>query len=101
MTLVRDPIARVGESGFFLQLNTSEDLSSYSTFYFRFWKPDGTSVDKSATAVTTAADGDFEYQVESGLLDQSGRWRVALVAITGSHEIVGDVEDLPIALASP
>src|SRR5262245_61100768 len=50
------------------------DISTYPTRQIRFKKPDGTIVQKTAILTTTGLDGNMEYVVEVGFLDQSGFW---------------------------
>jgi hypothetical protein len=71
-----NPLAYEGEYGFQLQLNTDFDMTGY-TPTFMFGLPDGTRVSKSASAVTTLADGDLEYTVEDGFFTQ-GKWWVQI-----------------------
>lgn len=88
--MLRNPFAYEGEDGFNIQLNTTLEATGY-TATFVFQKPDGTRVSKSATAVTTAADGDFYWLVEEDFLTQ-GRWWVRLVLTSGSSVLKGDIE---------
>jgi len=53
------------------------------TITFRFKKPSGTTSDKGASIVT-AASGICQYVIESGLLDESGTWRIQAVLVNGS-----------------
>ena len=49
---------------------------SGGTFTMRFRKPDGTTVDKTATLVTDGSDGQIQYVSQSGDINQAGEWRV-------------------------
>lgn len=82
---------RVGEIGKIIRVNTNYDLSANTELTLEFTKPDGTTVTKlkadgvsaPGVNVTDPDTGDvfeaneyMEYDVESGLLDQSGQWYV-------------------------
>ena len=80
--MLRNPLAYEGEYGFEIQINTDFDATGY-TATMLFQLPDGTRVSKTASAVTTAAAGDFDWTVSEGFLTQ-GRWTVQLVLTSGS-----------------
>lgn len=52
------------------------DVSTFTGFYLRFEKPSGTTVEKAAAMVAGGTDGRIHYVFESGLVDETGRWKV-------------------------
>ena len=80
---------RVGDYGtrveVVLQQNGSvADISSATTREILFEKPDGSSITKSATFTTDGTDGKIYYDIESGVLDLPGIWRVQGRIATGA-----------------
>jgi len=89
-----NPLALEGEYGFGLQLNTDFDMTGYTPTYM-FGLPDGTRVSKSASAVTTLADGDLTYTVEDGFLVQ-GKWWVQIWLTSGSSVLKGAMHNFTV-----
>lgn len=75
----RDPLAYLGEYGWLFRIMTDIDATGVNTKQIEFKSPDGTKTLKNATAVTTDADGDYQYQVETGFFDTPGWWTAQLI----------------------
>lgn len=79
----------VGDYGWTARLQLTEDgspfdISSFTTKEMIFYKPDGTQLVKGASFVTDGTDGMLQYNVESGVIDASGRWGIrARIAKSG------------------
>lgn len=68
------------------------DISGASVKTLRFNKPDGTSVDKTATFVTDGTDGKIEYLSEAGFLNIPGKWRMQGFVTIGSGYYPTNIE---------
>lgn len=53
-----------------------KDISSFTTLSICFEKTDGTTVSKTATFTTDGTDGKIQYLTETGVIDQTGTWRL-------------------------
>jgi len=95
--MLRNPLAYEGEYGFALQINTDFDATGY-TPTFVFQKPDGSRVSETAAAVTTLADGDFDWTVDADFLTQ-GRWTVQAVLTSGSSILKSPI--IPFTIGPP
>jgi len=95
--MLRNPLAYEGEWGFAIQINTDFDATGYSPT-FMFQKPDGTRESVTAAAVTTLADGDFDWTVTDGFLTQ-GRWTVQAVLTAGSSVLKSPI--IPFTIGPP
>lgn len=51
-----------------------------------FRKPNGSCVAKTATFFTDGSDGMIQYIVESGFIDQAGKWSMQAVVSIGDGE---------------
>jgi len=52
------------------------DVSSATTMYLYFQKPDGTNVQKTAEFYTDGTDGIIQYTSVDGDIDATGNWQV-------------------------
>lgn len=85
---------QVGDYGHDLVITVTEsgavkDLSSFTTSRtIRVRKPDKTETVLTASAafVTDGTDGQVSYTWQNGDLDQAGRWKAQLVAVSGSSQ---------------
>ena len=55
---------------------TPVDISTQTALTLTFKKPDGTTVEQTATLTGDGTDGQFEYESVSGDLDQQGTWKI-------------------------
>lgn len=63
--------------------STAVDVSGASSKYILFRKPDGTTLQKTATFYTDGSDGIVEYTAVSGDLNATGTWKIqARVTLT-------------------
>lgn len=68
-----------------------QDLSP-TTKTLKFKKPDGTTVEKTASFYTDGSDGIITYTSESGFLDIAGTWRVQGFLDFGATEFNTDIQ---------
>jgi len=79
---------RLGDYGTILrgtiydELDEPQDISDAVTKYLILKKPDGSSVQKTASFFTDGTDGKLIYAVQSGDIDQVGRWQLAAQVTT-------------------
>ncbi len=59
--------------------NVIVDIASASTMTLNFFKPDKTTLSKTAVHFTDGTDGILEYITISGDLDQAGKWKIQAV----------------------
>lgn len=66
--------------------NTSTiiNLSSYTSLYLIFQKPDGSTITKDASLYTDGTDGIITYTTVAGDLDLAGIWRMQAYIILSS-----------------
>ena len=57
------------------------DISSATTKQFKFKKPDGTTTTVDASFTLDGSDGNLQYIVGSGFLDQAGTWQVQVYLV--------------------
>jgi hypothetical protein len=94
---LRHPLAVEGEYGWLFRIDTDLDATSVNTVQIRFTAPDGTVTDKTASAVTTAADGDYYWTVTDGFFTP-GQWTARLVFTwTATKVIKGKLHRFTIA----
>jgi hypothetical protein len=72
--------AVLGDTGTLFRLTVEDDgtvvnVANASTKFLVFVKPDGSSVQKTASFTTNGTDGKVQYQAEAGVLDQIGVWK--------------------------
>lgn len=61
------------------------DVSAVTTKQLIFKKPNGVTVTKSASFITTGSDGQIQYITQAGDLDVAGQWEVqAIIGFPGS-----------------
>lgn len=72
---LRHPLAIEGEFGWLFRIDSDYDGTGATATVFRFTAPDGTTTDKTATAVTTLAAGDLQWTVTNGFFT-AGQWTV-------------------------
>jgi hypothetical protein len=70
----------VGDYGTALKLTVTEsgsaiDISGVTTKQIKLRTPDGRLLTKTASFTSTGTDGQFQYTVQQGDLDEPGRWR--------------------------
>jgi hypothetical protein len=96
---------KVGEFGRIIPVNAGEDISGADSYTLVFTKPNGTTVNKTATlgdeeitvvdidgvSQTYAADEYVNYTIETGLIDAAGRWSLRLLAPSESVSVPGDI----------
>lgn len=75
---------RLGAWGFVLEEQLfvdgqPADISGATLLEVRFERPDSTVFHKTATLITTGADGRVGYLVAQGDIDQAGPWRYQFV----------------------
>ena len=56
------------------------DVSTATKLYFLFFKPDNTTVQKTAVLSTDGKDGKVRYSTEAGFLDMAGAWKYQVYA---------------------
>lgn len=57
--------------------DAAADVSSYSsTIQMIFTDPSGNETTKTATFVSDGSDGQIQYTLEDGLIDEAGIWKV-------------------------
>lgn len=71
----------VGDIGTELTMTITEngsfvDISGAQSKDFHFEKPGGNEIIKSASFVTDGSDGQLQYTVQDGDLDESGLWAI-------------------------
>ena len=60
---------------------TIVDISAASQLSIMLKKPNGNTLTKSASLVNDGTDGLMQYVVESGVLDQSGSWKIQALVV--------------------
>ncbi len=75
----------LGDYGGLVYIGVEEDISGASSLTFQFTSPTGNISKKTATLGTEDANGLLanqygKYQVENGLINESGSWKVKLLA---------------------
>jgi hypothetical protein len=84
---LRHPLAYEGEFGWLFRIDSDYDGSGATATVFRFTGPDGTTYDKTATAVTTLAAGDLQWTVTSGFFTK-GQWTVRTIWTHSTTKLV-------------
>lgn len=73
--------------------NDIVDIQAALTKTIVFEKPDGTTMEKTATFTTDGTDGKLEYAVTTGDLDQAGVWRYyAKITYSGGSRRTSEAE---------
>jgi hypothetical protein len=72
--------------------NTAVDISSATSKTITFQKPNGVSVEKTATFVTDGSDGKIRYITVDGDLDDGGTWKIQGKVVTPAGSWNTDVE---------
>lgn len=72
--------------------STVVDISAATTKEIHFYKPDGTTLEKTATLYTDGSDGIMEYTTVAGDIDQTGTWRIQAYIVTSSGSWKSSVE---------
>lgn len=68
------------------------DVSSVSTKTYRFKKPDGTTIDRTASFYTDGTDGIVYYTTVAGDLDMAGTWKKQIILDFGTNEFRTDIQ---------
>lgn len=72
--------------------NSVVDISSATALQLTFRKPSGTTTTVTASLYTNGKDGKMSYSATSGLLDETGVWKLQGIATFGSNIFHSDVE---------
>ena len=84
---LRHPLAIEGEFGWIFRIDSDYDGTGATATVFRFTAPDGTTTDKTATAVTTLAAGDLQWTVTNGFFT-AGQWTVRTIWTHDTTKVV-------------
>lgn len=82
----------VGDFGLTIRLTavdaakSPENISAATQVQFEFVKPSQAVVTKTAAFTTDGSDGKAEYTIESGLLDEAGKWSVRMLITEGGSK---------------
>lgn len=67
-------------------------LAGCTAMAFCFWKPDGTTIQKTATLVNPpGTDGKLKYVTEAADLNQAGFWKWQVILTWGTVVLYSDV----------
>lgn len=93
----------VSDIGTILRLTVYEgssalDISSATTKQFKFKKPDGITSTIDASFTTDGSDGNLQYTVTSGFLDQSGTWQVQVYLVLPTWQGHSDIKRFEVRL---
>ena len=80
-----------------IDTDTAADISSYTTLTVDLKSPSGTVTTKTASFVTDGSDGQVQFDLESGDLDETGRWKIQVNLISGSSEILSEIAGFSVA----
>jgi hypothetical protein len=86
MAVFVDTTPKVGDVGTAIEITVTEldddgeavviNISTATSKFINFQRPDGTTEQKTAAFTTDGTDGKIRYVTVSGFLDQAGGWKI-------------------------
>lgn len=80
-----------------IDTDAAADISGYTSVNVDLKPPSGDIKTKSASFVTDGTDGQIDFTLEAGDLDEVGRWHLQVNLLSASAEISSEIVSFSVA----